>query len=374
MESAPKSNRMIGDTLLQMQYQYFADGARDQEFSTRDAFQNRWYYYDGLGRMTGTVNWYHEDDFFGLSDNAHACRYDADGQLAKPCANLSQWLAFDGPNVSGAANQTNVVRWRFVHGPGVDDPLMGMHEDGGDRWSFFWLTDGQGREYGVSDSTNDQGGYRAHFLGHGGNYAGGTSAAASFAADRFGTPQVPKVSFFRNRAYDQQTGRWTQEDPIGLAGGINLYQFNGNNPVMYSDPFGLCPWCVGAVAGVATGFAIAMLTGDDYSLKDVAVDAAIGAVGGGIVNKLGKLNSLRKGAALADDAGDIVKGSSKARKTLADHVKKLEDYKANPDAYDNKGFLQNAPSQQIRERIIQKRIKHLEDEIRAIRKAIDETN
>ena len=46
-----------------------------------------------------------------------------------------------------------------------------------------------------------------------------------------------------NRAYDQATGQWTQEDPAGIAGGLNLTQFNGNNPVAYSDPFGLkaCP-------------------------------------------------------------------------------------------------------------------------------------
>lgn len=41
--------------------------------------------------------------------------------------------------------------------------------------------------------------------------------------------------------YDQRTGRWTQEDPLGVAGGLNLYQFNGNNPVSFSDPFGLTP-------------------------------------------------------------------------------------------------------------------------------------
>jgi uncharacterized protein RhaS with RHS repeats len=36
-------------------------------------------------------------------------------------------------------------------------------------------------------------------------------------------------------------GASTQEDPIGVAGGINLYQFNGNDPASYTDPFGLCP-------------------------------------------------------------------------------------------------------------------------------------
>jgi RHS repeat-associated protein len=44
----------------------------------------------------------------------------------------------------------------------------------------------------------------------------------------------------RNRSYDPATGRFTQEDPIGLAGGLNLYGFAGGDPVNFSDPFGLC--------------------------------------------------------------------------------------------------------------------------------------
>jgi RHS repeat-associated protein len=47
----------------------------------------------------------------------------------------------------------------------------------------------------------------------------------------------------RNRYYDPKTGRFTQEDPIGLAGGLNLYSFAGGDPVNFSDPFGLCPPC-----------------------------------------------------------------------------------------------------------------------------------
>jgi RHS repeat-associated protein len=47
------------------------------------------------------------------------------------------------------------------------------------------------------------------------------------------------LMYMRNRYYDPKTGRFTQEDPIGLAGGMNLYGFAGGDPVNFSDPFGL---------------------------------------------------------------------------------------------------------------------------------------
>jgi RHS repeat-associated protein len=50
-----------------------------------------------------------------------------------------------------------------------------------------------------------------------------------------------KLQYLRNRYYDPNTGRFTQEDPIGLGGGLNLYGFAGGDPVNFSDPFGLCP-------------------------------------------------------------------------------------------------------------------------------------
>jgi RHS repeat-associated protein len=45
----------------------------------------------------------------------------------------------------------------------------------------------------------------------------------------------------RNRYYDPVSGRFTQEDPIGLAGGLNLYGYTGGDPINYGDPFGLDP-------------------------------------------------------------------------------------------------------------------------------------
>jgi len=49
----------------------------------------------------------------------------------------------------------------------------------------------------------------------------------------------------RNRYVDPATGRFTQEDPIGLAGGLNVYGFAGGDPVNFSDPFGLFDVYVG---------------------------------------------------------------------------------------------------------------------------------
>jgi uncharacterized protein RhaS with RHS repeats len=52
---------------------------------------------------------------------------------------------------------------------------------------------------------------------------------------------VDGFQYLRNRWYDPNVGRFTQEDPIGFGGGVNLYAYAGSNPVSYSDPYGLCP-------------------------------------------------------------------------------------------------------------------------------------
>lgn len=51
------------------------------------------------------------------------------------------------------------------------------------------------------------------------------------------------LMYRRNRYYDPNTGRFTQEDPIGIAGGLNLYAFGGGDPLTYRDPYGLSYTC-----------------------------------------------------------------------------------------------------------------------------------
>jgi len=48
------------------------------------------------------------------------------------------------------------------------------------------------------------------------------------------------LMYRRNRFYDPISSRFTQEDPIGLAGGVNGYGFAEGDPVNYGDPYGLC--------------------------------------------------------------------------------------------------------------------------------------
>jgi RHS repeat-associated protein len=56
-----------------------------------------------------------------------------------------------------------------------------------------------------------------------------------------GQPEDPEsgLIYMRNRFYTYRMRRFVSEDPIGLAGGINLYTYADNDPVNRSDPLGL---------------------------------------------------------------------------------------------------------------------------------------
>lgn len=252
------SNRLLrwgGSGMYVPHYTYHPDGSRRVErllqpsdtSNGQVSSLSRYYFYDALGRTTG----YQRYACTGMFDDCQvqppaptACKYGPTGALWTSCGGAGGTrLGYDGANVVRTAAD-DAIGWTFVHGPGLDDPILG-HKRGtfaSEHWYYFWVTDGNGRLFAVGDSVGvNRSSEQPGSALVSGEDPGAVAESWGFGATRSETSALPGLSFFRNRFYDQSTGRWTQEDPMGVAGGVNLYAYSGNNPVSHTDPFGLDP-------------------------------------------------------------------------------------------------------------------------------------
>jgi len=89
----------------------------------------------------------------------------------------------------------------------------------------------------VDDSGTIQARYNYDPYGQRTKISGSLDADFSYAGYYYHAASGLFLTLFR--AYDSSSGRWLNRDPIGEAGGINLYQFVGNNPINLYDSFGL---------------------------------------------------------------------------------------------------------------------------------------
>lgn len=96
--------------------------------------------------------------------------------------------------------------------------------------------------------------------------SGGVSTLPGYAGMFWHSPSGLNLTWYR--AYDPQAGRWLSRDPIGEAGGINVYAYATNDPVNFIDRNGENPasavrgaWWAGTRIGAGINYGIQAATG-----------------------------------------------------------------------------------------------------------------
>lgn len=163
---------------------------------------------------------------------AKTLTYDALGRLHQFTAGTTTRFIYDGETLIAEYDGSNNVQRQYVHGPDANEPLVWFEGSGtsdlrnliaDERGSIVAIigssstTINRYDEYGIPDSGN----------------VGRFQYAGQMWLSQVG------LYHFRARAYAPALGRFLQPDPLGHAGGLNLYAYAGNDPINFTDPFGL---------------------------------------------------------------------------------------------------------------------------------------
>ncbi|NDY43611.1 hypothetical protein G3N55_12280 [Dissulfurirhabdus thermomarina] len=122
----------------------------------------------------------------------------------------------------------------YSHVPGSFEPLA--LEQGGR--AYFYHLDGLGTPLALTDAEGKEA-VRYDYAAFGARRRHGGRVRQALVFPGQYLDEETGLHYNWHRYYDPATGRYLTPDPIGVGGGIHLYSYVDNNPINYTDLFGL---------------------------------------------------------------------------------------------------------------------------------------
>ena len=197
------------------------------------------YTYDANGNLTSdgtkTYTWDAENRLVSVLQGGATLAsfvYDGTGRrIQKTAGGVTHSYIYDGPDVIEERLSTGPV-YRYVQGLQTDQHRA-MRDDTG--VVTYYLADHLGSIVQTTDATGAVA--LAREYDPYGNILAGTGVAGYAFTGREWDPEIG-LHYYRARYYAPNLGRFISEDPIGIAGGPNLYGYVANDPVRRTDPSG----------------------------------------------------------------------------------------------------------------------------------------
>ena len=164
-------------------------------------------------------------------------KYDGFGRRIEKTGNgQTKRYIYDGRAILLEYDGNNVLQARYIHGPGLDDPVA-VSKAGN---SFFYHQDGLGT---VTDLTDNNGAIAKSYAydSHGNIVNQSGSLEQPFTYTGRELDLETGLYYYRARYYDSNSGRFLTKDPqfTFRGGDLNLYRYANNNPITRKDPLGL---------------------------------------------------------------------------------------------------------------------------------------